>query len=108
MDSGSNSKAAVPFSHAAERATIRTHLVLLPSFAYDMCDAYCCCLYCVVELNAVFSYEYIDPVIMRLLGTRLQVSYNTDCSAAAAAKQHFCMEPRGQQYVYHAQFFVAL
>ena len=46
IDSGSSGKAAVPLSQAAERATARLHLVLLSSFAHDMCHAHCCCLYC--------------------------------------------------------------
>ena len=40
IDSGSSSKAAVPLSQAAERATVRIHLVLLPPFAYDMCHVH--------------------------------------------------------------------
>ena len=53
LDTTSSSKAAVPLSQAAERPTVRTQLALLSSFAYDayMCNAHCCCLYCVVELN---------------------------------------------------------
>ena len=52
---------AVPLSQAAERATLRTHLVLLSSFAYDMCHAHCCCccccLYCCVfRANDTLSF----------------------------------------------------
>ena len=57
IDSVSSSEAAVPLSQAAERATGRTLPVLLSSFAYDMCHAYCCCcLHCVVELNDTLSF----------------------------------------------------
>ena len=53
IDPGSNSKAAVPLSEADEGATVRTQPVLS---LYYMCNAHCCCLYCVVELNDTLSF----------------------------------------------------
>ena len=74
LASGSSSMAAVPLWQADERATVRTHLVLLSSFTYDMYYACCCC--CCLALPCLL-WSYTTRCIFLLLLPSISIPNHT-------------------------------